>query len=508
MRRKSALKLALGLAVACVIASSPSLFAAAPAAPAAASTVPSEWPTAAPAPAASAPAPTASAAAPAAAAAAAPAAPANEFVGETPKMRGLGVGTHFVRGPNWDVDKILPLMKQMGVSVVRDGPEWASIEKTKGVYKMPANEQRWYDAVTKAGMKVFLPLCRKNTLYENPLDPDAYAKWAAWMAKTWPAPNVCAYEIWNEPPNFDFPQQYKGGPAAWLPKYCEMVQKAAAAIRQVDKTTPILENVEGREWTDAMQKFPECFKQLDGIDMHPYPKRNPPDRLDLVGPAVTSPKQYLGRELQMWVGEWGYPTMKDTPGAHWMGVTEEMQAAYQVRGLLLGIQAGAKAWCIYDMVDEGTSPTDNEDNMGLIHNIALKHAPKPAFYSLQRVARLMGPDWQTVPDAQRGKLDVAITEGGGRPPTGPMTTWFRGVGGACVVYVWKAGTYTKDAPVMGKIQWAGAPAVTSVEAKDLVTGQIVKVGMSRQGTELTLTDVPVSSNPVAIQLKVGAAGAR
>lgn len=420
----------------------------------------------------------------------------------TPMMRGLGIVTHFGRGPNWDVDKVLPLVQKMGVSVIRDGPEWAGIEREKGVYVIPEGTQHMFDAVTKAGIRLMFTVFRRNTLYENPLDPDACARYAAFMAKTWKPPEICAYEIWNEPPNFDFPQQYKG--KTWLPKYCEMVRKVAAAIREVQPKAVILHNVEGREWLEALQKYPQDFAQVDGIDMHPYPKRNPAESFSLTTPAVEYPKKYLGRELQMWVGEYGYPTMKDTPGAHWMGVTEETQAAYQVRGLLMGLQAGVKAWCIYDMVDEGTSPTDNEDNMGLVRNISRNHEPKPAFYSLQRVARLMGPDWQMAPDV-KAKLDVTL------PPeaedrhvkiTGPEALWFR-VGKDYVTFVWKAGWFVAEPnPPLGKIVWTGAPKVTSVQVQDLVSGKTVDAKLSGSGT-VTLSGVPVGSAPVAIHWIVG-----
>ncbi len=70
---------------------------------------------------------------------------------EMPGMRGLGVVTHFGRGPNWDVDKVLPLLKEMGVTVVRDGPEWAGVERTKGQYVISPGtyDQKHIDRIGK-----------------------------------------------------------------------------------------------------------------------------------------------------------------------------------------------------------------------------------------------------------------------------------------------------------------------------------------------------------------------
>jgi hypothetical protein len=216
--------------------------------------------------------------------------------------------------------------------------------------------------------------------------------------------------------------------------------------------------------------------------------------------AFDYPKKYLGHELQAWVGEYGFPTMASR-GGQWHGVTESEQAAYQVRGLLVGLNAGVKAWCIYDMVNEGTNPTDNEDNMGLVRDITHNHQPKPAFYSLQRVARLMGPDWQMAPEVQ-AKLDMTPAPDAAAKPSlveGPQALWFR-VGKDAVTFVWNAGKYVDEsAPHVGSVTWSNAPDIASAQVQDLVTGQMVPAMLTHAGAVFTLAGVPVGSNPVAIR---------
>lgn len=437
---------------------------------------------------------------------------------ETPRMRGLGVGTHFGRNANWDVDKVLPLVKQMGVSVIRDGPEWAGIEKTKGGYAIQPHSQHWFDMVTKSGIRVILPLFRKNSIYENPLDPEAFARYAAFMAQTWKQPEICAYEIWNEPPNFDFPQQYKGKGHSWKPQYSEMVRKAAAAIRAVNPKAVIIHNLECSAWLEEVKARPENYALVDGIDLHPYPTRYPaetsPWNPPITGPdrsmvsyltvqARDYPKKYLHRELDMYVGEYGYPTMQGGKG-QWQGITDEAQAAYHVRGLLTGLHAGVKVWCLYDMVNEGTTPDNNEDNMGLVRDRTHNYEPKLAFYAIQRVARLMGPDWQLAGEIS-AKLNVNL------PPeaedkhvqvTGPQALWFR-VGADYLTFVWKAGYFTDGTGPLGEIVWTKAGTVAAVEAQNLVTGKPVETKLSRAGDRVTLTGVPVGSSPVAIRWIAG-----
>jgi hypothetical protein len=443
----------------------------------------------------------------------------SQTVTETPMMRGLGVGTHFGSNSNWDVDKVLPLLKQMGVSVLREGgPEWATVERSKGIYTIPPYAQHWFDEVTKSGIRVVLAFMRENRIYENSLDPDAYARWVEFMARNWKYPQVCAYEIWNEPDGFDFPDVYGRKKDDWLPKYCEMVRKASVAIRNVNPDAVILQNVECNYWFDALQKYPEDFAQVDGMDLHPYPKRNPPESSDTDPPVSDAqhsmlsyvtisardyPKKYLGRELQMWVGEFGYPAMKDMPG-DWMGVSDEVQAAYNVRGMLLGLHGGVKVWCIYDFVNDGTSPSNVEDNFGLVRNINQNYEPKPAFYAIQRVARLMGPDWQIADnitarlDVDTAALPVPKDVPARKVVTGPENIWFR-VGNDYITYVWNAGWYIEQPnPPLGQIVWTNAPKVMDISAQDLVTGKKVDVHISK-GKNIILSGVPVGSNPIAIR---------
>jgi hypothetical protein len=415
----------------------------------------------------------------------------------TPPMRGLAVNSGFGNNP----EAAVSLMKRMGVSVVRWLPaEWAGIEKEKGKYVIPESGQRTYDLLRKANIQVILLLFRRNTLYAESkgMDADAYAKYAGFMAKTFTPPTVAAYELWNEPCNFDFPQ-YVGQREVWLAKYCEMARKAASAIREVDPKTPILQTLEVQFWFDALRDHPADFAQIDGTVCHPYPTGiNPAERSPWAPPvtdtersmvgylkshAVAFPKKHLGRELSVWATECG----------GFDKGSEEQKAAYQVRGLIQGVAAGAKAWCVWPFIVEGSA--------GLVWNRGGKLEPTPSYYALQRTARFMGPDWQAVPDVQcRLDLvpepDVAV---GQSRVKGPQVYWFR-VGKEWVTFVWNAGKYVADMPPAdGTLTWLNSPTVAKVEAQDVVTGKKVPVTMTYTSGLVTLSGVPVGSNPVAIR---------
>jgi hypothetical protein len=443
------------------------------------------------------------------------------------------------RMPNWDVDKVLPLLKQMGVSVIRDEMDWGAIEKTKGVYALPPGMAHWFDAVTGAGIKVFLVLDYGNKLYDNPLDPQAYARYAAWMAQTLKG-RVAAYDLWNEPDNFRFLKQYGGArdgsnDALWVAKYGELVRTAAAAIRQVDPQAVIIHNLEGSAWVYTLRKAPQDYALVDGVDMHPYPVRYPAETVPggssekekSAGVATTDdthsllstldlhcliyPQKLLGRPLQCWVGEYGYSTCQPAPGEHWAGFTEEAQAAYHVRGAVIGLAHGVRAWCIYDFVDESNDPHDPESNFGLVCDITRGYQPKPAFYALQRLARCLGPDWQLLdkpPATLEVNLDAAPRHADpGQPAAaadfvqvnGPEVHWFR-VGHDYVTILWKAGWRSADFnPPLGKILWPGAPAGLTVQVQNLLTGATLAAPLTRAGDTVTVSDLPVGGAPIALR---------
>jgi hypothetical protein len=433
--------------------------------------------------------------------------------GDTPQMRGLGVGGHFGRMPNWDIDKLIPLMKQMGVQYVRDEWGWEGVEKSKGVYAMPPEGQHKFDALNAAGIKIICALDYGNKLYKNPLDPDAFANYAAWMAKTYKG-KVAAWEIWNEPDNFYFFKQYGGhrdgsDDAIWNAKYSELVGKATTAIKAADPAAVVIHNNEGTSWKFALQYHASDYAKTDGVDIHPYPTNPPKDGVEGRTPELdtnsnTWPTQSLGHRVQCWVGECGMSTYtpKDPAKVHFTPVTDDFQAACEVRTVLQGLVYGVKAWCIYDFVDETADPHDVESNFGLIRDYTHHYEPKPAFYSLQRLAKLLGPDWR-YQETMKGESAVLVHRSA--PPNAadqkteyPLWYWFR-VGNDEVTIVWKAGKPDFSSPPdLGDIVWP-APKGATAEAVDLVTGKSVPVKLSSDAKSAKLSGVPVGWAPVAIR---------
>src|SRR6202043_782555 len=115
-----------------------------------------------------------------------------------------------------------------------------------------------------------LLLFRRNNLYDNGLDPAAFARYCGWMAEALKGQPIAAYEIWNEPSNFDFRAIYGGtwnvrGDAPWVDKFSQLMRQGAQAIRNADPNAKIIASFDGPASIYAMQRNPNDFQDLDGL---------------------------------------------------------------------------------------------------------------------------------------------------------------------------------------------------------------------------------------------------
>lgn len=446
------------------------------------------------------------------------------------QLRNLGMVAKL--GKDKDSDDVqIPLMKALGVQIVIWTPgEWAENEQTPGQYRLNPEVRRVSNEIVASHMKMILLLFRKNGLYSNPLDAAAFARYCGWMATTFRGMPVAAYQIWNEPSNFDVREYYGGawngrGHAPWVSKFSDMVGKAAQAIRQADPSATITTSFEGPPLINAMEETPAEFADVDGISFHPYPGKLPPERVPWGGPVIylrdgvsvadsegslvstlsiqrnLDAKRYLKRPLQAWVTEYGFPTCdQSTHPEHFACVSEETQAAYHVRGLILGLSQGVKVWAPYELADDGQDPRDVEQNFGITQSAARSFTPKAAYLAIQRTAEIMGRDWESLssPDATLrlpgGSIDQASSD---NTTTGPQMVWFK-TGKKYIAFLWSAGpmsSETQYASISIRIDRANAAKVVN-----LVTGRSEARTLTRVGGRVIVEAVPVGSLPIALEL--------
>jgi hypothetical protein len=323
----------------------------------------------------------------------------------------IGVCTHFAQ--NWSVDQVMPLIATSGVGWIRDEIYWKEMEPTRGNYQIPPKTRGWIDAARHAGLKVLLILAYGNPAYSDQYDTTAYAKAAGWLARAL-ANDVQAIEILNEPQNFGFRDLYggwwngnepDGSVSPYLRKYVQLLNAAAKEIKLANPRMTVI---------GLGTPPPASFRmialglapQVDGLTDHPYGGNLPelvaysasPEIIKRDGIATadamgTFESQVImfraqarkwGATDKLWHTEWGYPTVKASPGKP--GMTEETQAVYILRRLLESDAAGVEHTFIYDFKDEGVDPYSEGENFGLIHNDL---SPKPAYFALQKAAELL-----------------------------------------------------------------------------------------------------------------------
>jgi hypothetical protein len=435
-------------------------------------------------------------------------------------------------GKDKDIDdQQIALMKALGVQIVMWTPgEWAENEQSLGQYRLNPEVRRVANEIAASNMKMILLLFRKNGLYSNPLDADAFARYCGWMATTFRGMPVAAYQIWNEPSNFDVREYYGGawngrGHAPWVSKFSDMVEKAARAIKQVDPNATITTSFEGPPLINAMQETPAKFVDLDGISFHPYPGKLPPERVPWGGPVIfvrdgvsvadsegslvstlnmqrnLDAKKYLSRSLEAWVTEYGFPTCdQSTHPEHFACVSEETQAAYHVRGLILGLSQGVKVWAPYELADDGQDSRDVEQNFGITQSAARSFKPKDAYFAIQRTAEIMGRDWESLPrpDATLQFPGQSIDKANSDDTTvGPQMVWFK-TGDTYVVFLWNAG------PMSPEIRYGSISVkidhVNAAKGINLVTGRSETMTVVQAGAKTMVEGVPVGSEPTALEL--------
>lgn len=125
----------------------------------------------------------------------------------------IGYATH-LGYPIDNIDDLLPVIKNSGAGVIRDGIKWSEVEKTKGVLEIPAYYDDYVNKLIDNGIQVIVQLGFHNEvmdgnggllLYESdngfPNDETslkAYADYVSFVAEHFKG-RIDVFEIWNEP---------------------------------------------------------------------------------------------------------------------------------------------------------------------------------------------------------------------------------------------------------------------------------------------------------------------
>jgi hypothetical protein len=243
-----------------------------------------------------------------------------------------------------------------------------------------------------------LLLCYGNSIYANPLDPDAFARWAGWMARHYQG-RVNDFEIWNEPGNACFSQQYPGqrdGKPAWVPRFVELTKKAGAAIRVARPDATIVLCAEDG-WGSLQAELSSGIGAAgDVIAIHPYCHGQPrPERewffrdggaeLRRLSLANGGPKRVVITEAGWTTYEGAMQYLAIAGGYPRSSLVH--QAQYVVRMYLSARAADVGYSTQYDFRNDGSNRSYTEDNFGMVHQ---DYSPKPSLLAVAAMTRLVG----------------------------------------------------------------------------------------------------------------------
>ena len=307
----------------------------------------------------------------------------------------FGACVHFTfnRG---DLKYNLEMIRQGGMNSIRDEINWASVERKKGVYEIPAIGEAMIDAALKEGMSPLIILCYGNVLYgnreypsESPEALEGFIRYCEFMVTKLKG-RVREYEIWNE---WDYGTGMGNKPGS-AESYVKMLKAVYPRLKAIDPDAVFIAGAMSdgaivNGWLETMLKS-GAADSCDGISIHPYTHKNGLREqrgaeffLQRVLQSIDMIKKYNdGKEKPLYITEMGYPTNIGPKG-----LVEDTSAANLVKSYLLSKTVPAiKGMWVYDFQNDGLNCRDEEDNFGITHTDL---TPKRAYMALRDISPIL-----------------------------------------------------------------------------------------------------------------------
>ncbi|MAX25585.1 MAG: hypothetical protein CMJ19_13885 [Phycisphaeraceae bacterium] len=460
-------------------------------------------------------------------------------VNQRPISSHFGVCTHLHREPAGWSNEMLPMIRNMGMSTYREGVLWHEVEKEKGVYKVPAFSDEHVNMAIKMGMEPMVILLYGNKLYENPMDPEAFANYANHVIEHFKG-RVKYFEVYNEPNNFAFRSHYGGmwngvgegdeKYAVWLLKFVEFASIVTQRIKDKHPDAFLLGYSMNPPARHHAFNFPDAWKNLDAIAIHPYSKRLPPEQRLYGGEGITKLDGIktadddhsvesmirLNREkldamglkhVKIWVTEAGNTTARFVKShGNFAGYNEFTQAAYNSRKAIICLSNGIEKFFYYDYYDDGNDPDNPGHNFGLLKR---DYSPKQSFFAAQRLNALL---YDKVTPT---KINVEVQRLAPWPSDGevfhdetnfaylntPQVHSFTRKDGSTIVFVWRPGRVYGDRQEELSHLTIRDTQGSLVQAGRVVTGEKLELKTTVDNEKIQVQMAPYGSDPIYMIFK-------
>ncbi|HPU83918.1 MAG TPA: beta-galactosidase [Candidatus Latescibacteria bacterium] len=282
----------------------------------------------------------------------------------------------------------LRLARDAGIKWTRDELGWGGIQPERGVWKWEAFD-RAIRLTQEHGIHTLGLLCYSapwaathRTADDKPSVvslPDLSA-WKEYVFRTVERyrETIRVWQMWNEP-NISVFWQPKPDPRG----YAKLLVAGAEAARAADPTCWIVGcNTSTVDLAFDRVVFEEGgWDSTDIIGVHPYRYPHAPEHTDMLGELrnLAALAYEFGAVKPIWISEIGYATHLG-PG----GSSEWWSAAMLMRVYLTCWASGLVQkvfW--YDYRDDGTDPTYNESNFGILHH---DWSPKMPYHGFKAMA--------------------------------------------------------------------------------------------------------------------------
>lgn len=284
-----------------------------------------------------------------------------------------------------DPQKSIPLVKNSGSSMIRDGMPWENCVDENGIFTMPDAYKAYIDEAIANGLEVCVLLGsqKEEKFPRTDADIKAYGDYVYNAVRALKG-KVEYFEIWNEFHHTAYKlgittsTDRKNPSDAAALAYVNVLKEAYTRAKEANPDCKII-GMGGLPavwdgWIKAVLKN-GAGDYMDIMSLHEYDEYNPPEKsmIRWLNNVKSHIQTYGCEDIPIWITEAGWSTSWD------VSKEEKSKYSFGIRQYILYKEFGIEKYFWYDFKSDGVNSRDYQDNFGTIwyHNDR-EHVPYSA----------------------------------------------------------------------------------------------------------------------------------